>query len=80
MQDEYFKRINQALAFIDEHLDGELSLQTISSVACYLPFHLHRLFKAITGETVNAYINKLENWISGTAPSAALPWPRSSRA
>lgn len=56
MQEEYIKRINKVLTFIDENLDTELSLQSISNVACYSPFHLHRLFKAITKETLNSYI------------------------
>lgn len=58
MQEEYIKRINKVLTFIDENLDAELSLQTISNVAFYSPFHLHRLFKAITNETLNSYITR----------------------
>ena len=53
---EYFHRINKALQFIDENIDGDLSLDTVSKVACYSPFHFHRLFKAITNETLNAFI------------------------
>jgi AraC family transcriptional regulator len=56
MQAEYIKRINKILTFIDKNLDRELSLQTISRIAYYSPFHLHRIFKAITNETLNAYI------------------------
>ena len=56
MQEEYINRINKVLSFIDHNLDAELSLQTISNIAFYSPFHLHRLFKAITNETLNSYI------------------------
>jgi AraC family transcriptional regulator len=58
MQEEYIKRINNVLTYIDEHLDTELSLHTISTIAHYSPFHLHRLFKAITNETLNTYITR----------------------
>jgi AraC family transcriptional regulator len=58
MQEEYIKRINKVLTFIDENLDADLSLQRISNIACYSPFHLHRLFKAITKETLNSYITR----------------------
>lgn len=58
MQEEYIKRINKALTYIDENLDTQLCLHTISNIAYYSPFHLHRLFKAITNETVNAYITR----------------------
>jgi AraC family transcriptional regulator len=63
MQEEYIKRINKVLTFIDENLDSDLSLKTVSEVACYSPFHLHRLFKAITNETLNSYIirKRIEN-------------------
>lgn len=58
MQEEYIKRINKVLVFIDENLDKDLSLQTISTIAFYSPFHLHRLFKAVTNETLNTYITR----------------------
>ncbi len=56
MQEEYMNRINKVLSFIDHNLDADLSLQTIAHIAFYSPFHLHRLFKAITNETLNSYI------------------------
>lgn len=58
MHEEYIKRINKVLIFIEENLHAELSLHTISNVACYSPFHLHRLFKAVTNETLNLYITR----------------------
>ena len=56
MQEEYIKRINQVLSYIDQHIDTDLSLASISKIALYSPYHLHRLFKAITKETLNTYI------------------------
>ena len=58
MNEDYIKRVNRILAFIDENIDNELSLEVISSIGFYSPFHLHRLFKAITNETLNAYITR----------------------
>lgn len=58
MQDLYIQRINQVLAYIDEQLDADLTLETVARVGCYSPYHLHRLFKAITHETLNAYITR----------------------
>jgi AraC family transcriptional regulator len=52
------ERINQVLLYIDNNLDGDLSLETIAGVGCYSAFHLHRLFKAVTGETLNNYISR----------------------
>ncbi|WP_199769357.1 AraC family transcriptional regulator [Flavivirga eckloniae] len=45
-----------ALKYIDHNLDSELSLESISNIALYSPFHFHRVFKAVIGETLNAYI------------------------
>lgn len=58
MNEDYIKRINAILVFIDENLDSELSLEMVAKVGLYSPFHLHRIFKAITNETLNSYITR----------------------
>ena len=52
------ERINLILVYIDDNLDQDLSLETIAGVGCYSAFHLHRIFKAVTGETLNNYITR----------------------
>lgn len=58
MKEDYIKRINLILLFIDQNLDQELNLQTIAEIGNYSPFHLHRIFKAVTSETLNEYITR----------------------
>lgn len=58
MNNEYQKRINEALAFIDRNLNSELSLVKISKIAFYSPYHFHRLFKAACSETLTEYITR----------------------
>jgi AraC family transcriptional regulator len=58
VQITYTSSVNKALQFMDENLDTNLSLETISKVACFSPFHFHRIFKAITNETLNSYIHR----------------------
>jgi AraC family transcriptional regulator len=58
MNEDYIKRINTILLYIDENLDSELSLEIIANVGFYSPFHLHRIFKAITNETLNSYVTR----------------------
>lgn len=58
VQKNYVSSVNKALQFIDENLDTDLSLESISQVACFSPFHFHRIFKSITNETLNAYIKR----------------------
>lgn len=56
MQD--FEAITRALAYIDGHLTEPLSLRDAARVAGYSPFHFHRLFLAVTGETFAAYVRR----------------------
>ena len=56
---EYEKRVNRALDHIQRHLGDELTLAGLARVAAFSPFHFHRVFKAITGETVFGFIHRL---------------------
>lgn len=51
-------RIQKVLLYINDHLAEPLTLDQLSG-ECYLnKYHLCRLFKSITGYTLNQYINK----------------------
>lgn len=56
---EYRARINRVMDHVQQHLAGKLSLSTLSMVACFSPFHFHRIFGAFTGETVAGFIQRL---------------------
>ena len=58
MNQDYIKRVNRILNFIDQNIDSELSLEKVAAIGHYSPFHLHRIFKEITNETLNAYITR----------------------
>ncbi|WP_316825522.1 AraC family transcriptional regulator [Pedobacter miscanthi] len=58
MEEEHIIRINKILTFIDENLDSDLSLAIISNIAFYSSFHFHRIFKAITNETLSSYVTR----------------------
>lgn len=58
LQEEYISRINHVFRFIDEHIDADLSLQNVSDIAHFSPFHFHRIFKTITGETLNEFVTR----------------------
>jgi AraC family transcriptional regulator len=51
-------RICNALIYIDENLEKKLNLENISKKAHFSPFHFHRLFSIVIGETLNNYINR----------------------
>ncbi|BFO65614.1 GyrI-like domain-containing protein [Chryseobacterium sp. KCF3-3] len=54
--EEYKKRIVKTIQYIDNHIDAGLSLEKVSEVSAYSPFHFHRIFKLVTGETLQNYI------------------------
>lgn len=58
IQADYRIRLNRVFQFIDENLDTKLSLASVSKEACFSPFHFHRIFKLLTRETLNEYINR----------------------
>ncbi|MCX2680493.1 GyrI-like domain-containing protein [Galbibacter sp. EGI 63066] len=55
---DHKNKINRVFQYIDENLDGDLSLNTVSKIAFFSPFHFHRIFKTITGETLNEYVTR----------------------
>lgn len=55
----YEKRVNRVIDYIREHLAEELSLAQLARVAAFSPFHFHRVFTAITGETLFAFIQRV---------------------
>lgn len=57
-QADYKNRIDRVFEFIDKNLDSHLSLNTVSEIAFFSPFHFHRVFKFLTGETLNAYVTR----------------------
>lgn len=50
--------IREAIDFIEGKLDSEVTLKEISDIAGFSPFHFHRLFQSLTGETIVEYIRK----------------------
>jgi AraC family transcriptional regulator len=55
----YVERINRAIDFIVSNLEQPLTLDTIARVACFSPFHFHRVFKLLTGEPLNQFVRRL---------------------
>jgi AraC family transcriptional regulator len=56
---DYRGRILRVLTHIQEHLDGALDLEELARVACFSSFHFHRIFAAMTGETIADHVRRL---------------------
>ena len=56
---DYRKRICEAMNYITRHLDRDLPLEEIARSAAFSPFHFHRIFTILTGESVAAFTRRL---------------------
>jgi len=56
---DYLARINRAIDTIVGDLAQPLSLRAVSEASGFSPFHFHRVFKAVVGETPNQFVKRL---------------------
>jgi AraC family transcriptional regulator len=66
----YRQRILQVQLFIQEHLDEELHLDRLARVAHFSPYHFHRIFRGIVGESVTEYVRRLRLESAAVAPKS----------
>ena len=55
----YSERIQRVIDHVAGHLDEELDLETLAGVACLSPYHFHRVYRGLLGETVNETVRRL---------------------
>ena len=55
----YEDRLNRVTEYIYAHLDDEIDLQRLADVACLSPYHWHRVYHAVRGETIAATVKRL---------------------
>src|SRR5215472_13151835 len=55
----YEERFNRVTRYIYDHLDEPLDLATLAGVAALSPYHWHRIYHAVRGETIAATVRRL---------------------
>ncbi|WP_379072657.1 GyrI-like domain-containing protein [Mesorhizobium sp. UC22_110] len=55
----YETRLRRVSNHIHEHLDEELDMDGLAEIACLSPYHWHRIYRAIYGETAAATVKRL---------------------
>ncbi|MCU0122804.1 AraC family transcriptional regulator [Pseudomonas vlassakiae] len=55
----YARRFEAVLAYIDSHLEGDLSVNALSRIANFSAYHFHRQFSAYIGIPVSRYVQLL---------------------
>lgn len=72
---EYGERMDRVTAYVFDHLDDALDLNRLAEVACLSPYHWHRIYHAMRGETIAATVRRLRT-IAGSAAWKIFCWPR----
>ena len=68
----YASRIQRVVDHLAEHLDDPLDLESLARVAHFSPYHFHRIYRGILGETVHDTVRRLR------LQRAAIDLPRGS--
>jgi len=56
---DYAIRLERVLAWLRHHLDDALDLHRLADVACMSPYHFHRIYRAMQGETAAETVRRL---------------------
>lgn len=56
---DYSRRVERVIRHIGEHLDADLDLNALAEIACLSPYHFHRIYAGILGETVGETVRRL---------------------
>jgi AraC family transcriptional regulator len=56
---DYRKRILRVLVYIQNHLDEAIPLEELARVAHFSPYHFHRVFRGMVGESVKEHVRRL---------------------
>jgi AraC family transcriptional regulator len=56
---DYKQRLLRVLVHIQQNLDQPLPLEQLAALACLSPFHFHRIFTGLVGESLHNHIRRL---------------------
>jgi AraC family transcriptional regulator len=57
--ESYRQRLLAVLLYIERHLDEDLPLEELAREAHFSPYHFHRIFRGMLGESVKGYVRRL---------------------
>ncbi|GAB2659798.1 AraC family transcriptional regulator [Vibrio panuliri] len=56
---DYQKRLTPVIRYLELHFNQPLNLQEVAALANLSPYHFHRVFKAVQGETLADFVRRL---------------------
>jgi len=57
--EDYLARMLRVLVHIQQNLDAPLPLEELAAIALFSPFHFHRIFRGLIGESVKEHVRRL---------------------
>jgi AraC family transcriptional regulator len=76
--EDYARRVERVHAYLAGHLDRDVDLDHLAGIACFSPFHFHRIYHALQGETIAESVRRMRlhraalDLIEGTVPVARI--------
>jgi AraC family transcriptional regulator len=76
--EDYAGRVERVHAYLAAHLDADVDLDRLAAIACFSPFHFHRIYHALQGETVADSLRRMRlhraalDLIDGRVPIARI--------
>jgi AraC family transcriptional regulator len=58
-QASYEARLDRVTDYIHEHLEEDIRPDRLAEIACLSPYHWHRIYAAMRGETISATVRRL---------------------
>ena len=58
-QQSYHERIARVVGYLSKQVNNNPSLETLADIAAISPFHFHRVYRALTGETPSSTVRRL---------------------
>ena len=52
---EWMERLNEAIAYMEEHMQEEISLEEVDKIACTSSYNFQRMFSYMTGISLSEY-------------------------
>lgn len=56
---DYRQKVLEVLVYVQQHLDEELSVESLSEFAGFSPYHFHRVFGGVVGESMMGFVRRL---------------------
>ena len=58
-REEYLRSVYRVVLYIEQHPREDLTLETLAKVAGFSPYHFHRIFRSVIGESLGSHVRRV---------------------